>query len=359
MNIFYSLLLFAAAAILVLAGITRINVWLIERSHPPVGEFTTVNETRLHYVDVPSDGASDVPPIVFLHGASGNLNDQRMIYEPLLKDRARLIFVDRPGHGYSHRGPDTNAYPDGQAATIAALLEDLNIERAIMVGHSFGGAITVSFALNHPDKTAGTVFLSPVSHPWPGGINWYYDLTAIPVVGWIFSEVLALPAGLSRIDGGTECVFAPNQPTEDYAKRMGAKLVLRPYHFRNNAIDVANLYDYVVDTSPRYSEIKSPSVIITGNRDTIVLPSVHSKGLERDLEDAKLIWIENLGHKPDHVVSEIAIAAIENIAGLADHDLQALGQKAQRRLAPDAYGPVEKCIDPDGVIAKEFLAQTP
>ncbi|MEO0919513.1 MAG: alpha/beta hydrolase, partial [Pseudomonadota bacterium] len=294
MNLLYGTALFLLAGLLILAGITRVQVWRIERQHPPIGDFKTVNKTRLHYVDIVPTEPVDTPPVVFLHGASGNLNDQRMIYEPLLRNKTRLIFLDRPGHGYSARGPKSNAYPDGQASTIAALLEELNIKSAIIIGHSFGGAITASFALNHPEKTTGTVFLSPVSHPWPGGINWYYDFTAIPLIGWLFSETVALPAGLGRIESGTACVFAPNIPTADYAQTMGAKLVLRPSHFRDNARDVANLYDYVVETSPRYSEIKSPSVIITGDKDTIVLASIHSIGLERDLDKSELIWIENL-----------------------------------------------------------------
>ena len=359
MNLIYGFVLLIVACLLLLAAFTRVQVWLIERQHPPIGSFETVNETKLHFVDIKPATPTSMPPIVFLHGASGNINDQHMIYASLLRDKARLLFIDRPGHGYSSRGPGSNAYPDGQAATIAALLDELGIEKAIVVGHSFGGAITATFALNHPEKTAGTVFLSPVSHPWPGGINWYYDFTAIPFVGRLFSETLALPAGLSRIEGGTACVFAPNRPTSNYAKDMGAKLVLRPAHFRNNAVDVANLYDYIVETSPKYRQIKSPSVIITGDKDTIVLASIHSMGLKRDQENAEMIWIENLGHKSDHVVPEIVIAAIENLAGTADHDLQLMGQAARDRLREDAYGPIENCIDPQGLIAKEILGNQP
>ncbi|MEO1702699.1 MAG: alpha/beta hydrolase [Pseudomonadota bacterium] len=355
MNLVYGFVLLIFACLVVLAAFTRFQVWLIERQHPPIGSFLTANNTKLHYLDIEPEAPTSIPPIVFLHGASGNLNDQHMIFEPLLRRRARLIFIDRPGHGYSSRGPKSNAYPDGQAATIAALLDELGIEKAIIVGHSFGGAITATFALNHPDKTAGTIFLSPVSHPWPGGINWYYDFTAIPVVGRLFSETLALPAGLARIEGGTACVFAPNMPTENYSSRMGAKLVLRPSHFRNNAIDVANLYDYIVETSPRYDKIKTPGIIITGNKDTIVLASIHSIGLRRDLDNAELVWIENLGHKSDHVVPEIVVAAVENLSGKAAHDLQELGRAAHNRLSEDAHGPIEKCIDPEGVIAKEIL----
>ena len=53
-----------------------------------------------------------------------------------------------------------------QAALIAGLMDRLGIGQAIIVGHSFGGSITAAFALDHPDKTLGLVFLSPL--PIPG-----------------------------------------------------------------------------------------------------------------------------------------------------------------------------------------------
>ncbi len=355
LNILTAAVLFLVALLFVLAGITRIGVWQIERRFPPEGQFATVNNTRMHFVHVPLTGEANsdaLPAIVFLHGASGNLHDAMMIWRDKLEGKAPLVFVDRPGHGWSKRGPSSNALPDGQAATIAALLDHLGIDKAIIVGHSFGGAVTVSFALNHPEKTVGTVFMSPVSHPWPGGISWYYDLTALPVIGRIFSETLALPAGYSRIDGGTACVFAPNKPTENYTERSHLPLLFRPLHFRSNAIDVAGLYDHVKRMSSRYPEIATPSVIITGDRDTIVLPSIHSVGLARDLQDAKLLRIHNLGHKPDHVVSDVALAAIEHVAGRTV-DLDALAAAATARLAGDAYGPLERCLD-DGEIRAEF-----
>lgn len=355
MNLLAAIAAALVALTLVLMLATRIGVVVIERRYPPAGQFITVNGTRMHFVRMPAEGGADLPPIVFLHGASGNLHDAMTIYTDKLRGRADLIFIDRPGHGWSARGPAENALPDGQARTLAALLNELGIGKAIIVGHSFGGAIAVSFALNHPDKTAGTLFLSPVSHPWPGGISWYYTLTATPVVGWLFSETLAMPGALMRLERGTACVFAPNRPTPDYAESTHLPLLFRPSHFRTNAIDVANLFDYVSTMSPRYREIETPAVVITGDKDTIVLPSIHSTGLARDLQNAELVRIRNLGHKPDHVVDDLVVAALEKIAG-ADHDLQALAQTEEACLAADAFGPIERCLDPDGVIAKDILA---
>lgn len=332
-----------ATLLAMLALFTRIAVWLIERRHPPEGSFAIVNDTRLHYVFEPAGEKADLPPIVFLHGASGNLVDQMLAFRDRLAGRADLIFVDRPGHGWSTRGPKSNELPDGQAATVAALLDKLGIGKAIVAGHSFGGAIAASFALNHPDKTAGALFLAPVSHPWPGGVDWYYNLTPIPVIGRLFSETLVMPLGLARLERGTRAVFSPNRPMEDFVRRTGVALVLRPWHFRSNATDVARLFDYVTRTAPRYREIRSPAVIVTGDGDTIVLPRVHALGLQRDLQDAELLWVTNLGHKPDYIATDLAVAALEKLSG-KPRDLQALARELEKRIAADRCGPVHRSL---------------
>lgn len=338
-------------AILLLAGLllgfavaTRIGVWHIERSYPPIGEFVTVNDTRMHYVLDRGGPDADMPPIVFLHGASGNLADQRTAFADSLAGRADLLFLDRPGHGWSERGPGTNDLPDGQAATIAALMDRLGIEKAIIIGHSFGGALAASFALYHPEKTIGTVFLAPASHPWPGGVDWYYDLTPMPVIGRLFSETLALPFGLLKIGAGTAGVFTPNRPPDDFVKRTGVALLLRPSQFRANAVDVARLNAYLTRVSPLYPQIATPAIVVTGDCDAIVWPRIHSIGLKRDLQNAELVWIRNLGHKPDYIATGVAIAAMEKIAGLPS-DPQAMARTLERKIAEDRFGPVERCLD--------------
>ncbi|WP_436799509.1 alpha/beta fold hydrolase [Rhizobium oryzicola] len=286
----------------------------------------------MNALHIPAGPAADLPPLVFIHGASGNLRDQEATFLRPLMGRAEMLFVDRPGHGYSERGGPENAFPDGQAAAIAKLMSAYGIEKAIIVAHSFGGAIAASFALFHPDRTLGTVFLSPATHPWPGGIDWHYRLTSTPVIGWLFSHTLVMPAGLTMLDGATQSVFSPNKRRERYVDEGAPALVLRPDTFRYNAEDVANLLDYVTRISPRYTEIKTPAIIITGNQDKIVLANIHSVGLKHDIRNSELIWVKGLGHKPDYVATDLAIAAIEKLAG-HDRDLEGLARLVEARLA--------------------------
>lgn len=328
--------LIAVPFALALAGyaFTAWKARAIEREFPNVGDLIDVGGLRLNSVLVPGGENADLPPIVFIHGASGNLRDQMHAFRAKLEGRATLLFLDRPGHGYSERGSPENAWPDGQAHAIARLMDKRGIGKAIIVGHSFGGAIAASFALEHPEKTAGLLFLAPATHPWPGGVDWYYDLAKTPVIGWLFTRIVALPAGLSRIDSGTRFVFAPNPRPDDYIDATAPALVLRPAAFRNNATDVANLLEYVRRVEPRYTQIRTPTVIVTGDTDGVVYEEIHSRGLARDIAGSELVWIRNLGHKPDYVVTDLAIEALEKIAG-RDRDLQESARRAEARLVKD------------------------
>ncbi|MBW9116283.1 alpha/beta hydrolase [Rhizobium cauense] len=302
-----------------------------EAKHPNIGQLTDIGGYRMNAVHVPRPKSADLPPLVFIHGAAGNLLDQVGAFLHPLEGRAEMLFVDRPGHGYSERGGPENALPSGQADAIAKLMERRGIKRAIIVGHSFGGAIAAAFGVRHPDMTAGLLFLAPATHPWPGGLDWYYHLSAMPIVGWLFNHAVVVPLGLRRVEQATQNIFRPNPRPKDYVTRTGPTLVLRPQTFHYNAVDCLRLLDYVKIHSPQYSSISAPTVIITGDSDAIVWEHLHSQGLARDIPDSELVKIRGLGHKPDYVVTDVAIAALEKISGVP-RDLQAAARQAECRL---------------------------
>ncbi|WP_244481247.1 alpha/beta hydrolase [Rhizobium sp. Leaf371] len=305
-----------------------------ERDNGNRGELIDVGGYRMNSVHVPRPPGADLPPIVFIHGASANLNDPMAAFREKLEGRAEMLFLDRPGFGYSERGGPRNAYPDGQADAVAALMKKRGIGKAIIVAHSFGGAIAATFALNHSDMVAGLIFLSPATHPWPGGIDWYYDVAKTPLLGDLFATLVAPTVGRLLVDKATRGVFAPNHRPDDYIAESKTYLALRPATFRNNAIDIANLLDYVKTVAPRYVEIKAPTVIITGDRDKVVLPDIHSRQLHEAIRGSRLVTIHNLGHKPDYIVTDVAIAAIETVAG-EKPDLEGLARAAEKRIAGD------------------------
>lgn len=289
---------------------------------------------KLNSVLIEPNRKTALPPVVFIHGASASLYDPMFSFRAKLQGRAKLLFVDRPGHGNSDIGGEQNILPDGQADAIAVLMKKRGITNAIIVGHSFGGAIAASFAVRHPDMVSGLVFLSPAVYPWNGGVAWYYEAASTPVAGALFSALIVPPIGLVAIDRATKGVFAPNPVPSDYLERAHALRALRPVAFRHNAREVAALSDWAKAASASYRKITAPTVIITGDTDGVVSPEVHSRHLARDIRGAHLIVVHNLGHKSDFVASDLAIAAIETVAG-RKANMAAVKRDVERRIAND------------------------
>ncbi|TZG34972.1 alpha/beta hydrolase [Agrobacterium sp. B1(2019)] len=277
---------------------------------------------------------ADLPPIVFLHGASASLYDPLFSFADKLRGRARLLFIDRPGHGGSDTGGKDNILPDGQADAVAQLMRKRGIHKAIIVGHSFGGAITAAFALRHPEMVSGLVFLSPAVYPWPGGIAWYYTAASAPVTGPLFSAFVAPPAGFLALDQATRGVFAPNNRPPDYVEATRAWAALRPKAFRHNAQEVAALNGWARSAAPNYSKIKAPTIIITGDTDNVVSPEIHSRQFARDIDRSILIVVKNLGHKSDYVARDLVVEAIEKLAGKRG-DLHTAQKQLEKLIAGD------------------------
>lgn len=313
------LLILAALALIALR-----NGEAAEARYPPNGTFTTVEGVRLHHVEtLPPGGAADAPALVFVHGASGNLRDTRLAFEEALAGRFRLIFVDRPGHGYSERGPADAYRPAVQARLIGGLLDALGVRRAIAVGHSWGGAVVAQLALLRPDLVEGLVFIAPATHPWPGGVDWYYDVAAAPVLGPLFSYTVAPVVAGQVAPRAIGNVFAPEAAPDGYADAIGLDLLMRPATFHANARDVALLKGELAAAVAEYPRIGQPAVVITGDRDTVVYPDIHSAGLARDLPRARLVVLPGAGHMPHHTRKARVVAEIEALAGqVAEKDVE-------------------------------------
>jgi pimeloyl-ACP methyl ester carboxylesterase len=295
-----------------LAAYTAIDLRHIERAHRPGGRFVEVAGGRLHLLEL---GPADAPPVVLLHGASGNLGDMRVALGDRLAARYRVIMVDRPGHGWSDR-PDgaADASPARQAVLIHQALERIGITRAIVVGHSWSGALATAYALAYPAEINGLLLLAPVAYPWPGGVGWYNPIVANSVVGWVFSRTLALPLGKLLLKPGVGMVFAPQLPPPDYAERAGAELILRPRELTANAEDLTGLKAFVTAQALHYGEIETPTIVIAGDEDTTVSPDLHAKHIVRVLPHGRLIMLPGVGHMLHHAAPEVVIAAIDELA---------------------------------------------
>jgi pimeloyl-ACP methyl ester carboxylesterase len=305
------------AAVEILAAgavITFVASRLIERAHPPRGRFVEIDGLRQHVVELGSHAGT---PIVLLHGAGCNLEDMRLALGERLAIHHRVILVDRAGLGWSERKGRRGSSPAYQAAILRDVLDQLAVERAIVVGHSWGGALAASFALDHPKRVAGLVLLAPPLFPLLRSMTWLYALFATPIAGWLYARTLALPLGLPFIGVGLGSAFLPQLPPRGYIKRTAALLLLRPAAFLANARDVADLKGFLALQASRYAMLAAPTVVIAGDCDMVVAPRRHAFVFAATVPAAKLVVLPGIGHMLHHVAAERVIAEIEELMRMA------------------------------------------
>jgi pimeloyl-ACP methyl ester carboxylesterase len=100
----------------------------------------------------------------------------------------------------------------------------------------------------------------------------------------------------------------------DYVRRAAIRLVLRPKTFFANARDLALLRNFIAAQVPSYAGLRAPTVIITGDRDTMVSPKINACALAATLPRAKLVFLKGVGHMPHHAAPEAVTAAIDELA---------------------------------------------
>ncbi|MFK7881945.1 alpha/beta fold hydrolase [Roseobacter sp.] len=291
-----------------------------EAKHPALGQIVTVEATPIH-VRVVGNG----PDLVLIHGASGSLRDYTFDLVDRLKHRYRVIALDRPGLGWSGRlAPDYGGVwnaaaepPAVQARLLQGAVEALGVTRPIVLGHSFGGAVALAWALEQPDETAGLVLLGAASNPWPGDLGALYQINSSVLGGALVVPMITAFAPDKRIEDTVASIFAPQSMPKGYLEHIGPEMSLRRTTLRANAQQVNNLRPHIVEMAQKYPDLTLPVEILHGTEDTIVPLKVHSEPLAVLLPNARLTRLEGVGHMPHHAVPEVIVEAIDRVASRA------------------------------------------
>jgi pimeloyl-ACP methyl ester carboxylesterase len=290
------------------AWFNRASAQKAESATPPAGKFIEVTGVRLHYVD-----RGRGPVVVLLHGNGVMLQDfEASGVLPLAAESHRVLAFDRPGFGYSDRPRSTVWTPAAQAELIAQALKQLGIERAVVVGHSWGTMVALAIALDHPELVSGLVLLS----------GYYYgtarpdvvagSLPAIPIVGDLLAHTVAPLAGLLTGPLGVKASFSPAPVSGKFADFPKA-MALRPSQVRAAAADTALMVPSAISLGKRYAELAVPVIVMAGAGDLIVHVDKHARRLAGDIAKSELRIVPNQGHMLHYAVPEQVVAAIDEV----------------------------------------------
>lgn len=308
-------LLFLLAA-LGIACLVLATLWIAAKAQklvPPVGKFVEIDGNRIHYVDV-----GEGRPIVFLHGLGAQLHHFRHTLFAHFGPAYRLIALDRPGSGYSTRANGATGRLPEQAALVRRFIEKLGLERPLVVGHSLGGAVTLTLAVEHPEAISGIALLAPLTH-LEIRARQGFDLLYIPsrLQRWIMAYTVAIPLSLRYARPTMEFIFAPQVFPADYMVDGGGWLGLRPVHFQATSADVVAVEQDLGRIEQRYGEIVMPAGILFGTADRVIDIRIHGEPIGGKIAGLDFEPIDGVGHMPQFVEPKRVIGFIERIAARA------------------------------------------
>jgi Predicted hydrolases or acyltransferases (alpha/beta hydrolase superfamily) len=251
--------------------------------------FITVANLRVHYWE-----AGEGPTVVMIHGNAGSVEDFDFGALAFLSSTYRVVAIDRPGHGRSDR--PKKATVEVQTELLHETLSSLRINQTVLVGHSWGGALALAYALKYPNEVAALVLLAPAAYPdeYEGGV--LESIAQTPVIGDLSFGVGKTLFGHRMLRRALVKAFYPERVPERYLKLTNSSWLSRK-HLKAYIEDELGLNDSLKVMKNRYAEISVPVVIVTGDRDQIVSPIKNAYELHANMPQSQLIEIKNTGHE--------------------------------------------------------------
>lgn len=281
------------AAVLMLLAAVAVWVWTPDKSR---------SDLEARYLEAPADmvevlglplhvrdrGPRDAPAVILLHGLGSSLQT----WEPWARRLAtehRVILLDLPGAGLSPPDP-TGDYTDSRSLQlIIALMDQLGVARASVVGHSMGGRLAWSLAASHPERVDKLVLVAPDGFASPG-----FEYGRAPDVPAMLGLMeYALPRPLLRMNLAP--AYADPATLTDALTTRYQDLMLAPG--ARGAMLARMRQTVLQDPVPLLGRIQAPTLLVWGQQDAMI-PIANAADYIRAMPQATLVSLPGVGHLP-------------------------------------------------------------
>ena len=276
----------------------------------PDSRFVDVNGVTVHYKEM----GQGEPVFILLHGFGASEFSWREVMEPL-STSGRVIAYDRPAFGLTERPMEgnwtgTNPYSvQGNVELLDGLMDELGVDKAILVGNSAGGDVAAAYAIEHPERVQGLVLVDPAVGKGNRGpfSQWAVSLMASPQIRHIAPLLVRTFAG----EMGNDTIrMAWHDPSRiDPEVYEGYRRPLKADNWDKS------LYEFTIAGNPvnysgRLADLTMPVLVVTGDDDRIV-PTDQSIQLSREIPGADLAVLKDCGHVPQEECPDQFMSSIQ------------------------------------------------
>ena len=250
-------------------------------------------------------------PMLIVVGGHTNCKEP-IFHKGLNPEKFRFITPSRPGYGLTPLA-DQNKTPKGTSDLFVALLDELSIQKTIVVGVSAGGLTALEIAANYPDRVEILILMSALTKEWfvktdkvYKGAKWIFS-PKIERITWFFYRLFfkLFPNVMTKTMFKQLATFRPIQFTKNESQELRQMtLVMRSYKGFDNDLD-QNIDQEIL------KRIESPTLILHSENDNQVDIS-HSQNAKDNIKNSKLVTFNNrwghllwLGTDYDQILKEL------------------------------------------------------
>jgi pimeloyl-ACP methyl ester carboxylesterase len=259
--------------------------------HPDRSRFAEVGGVLVHYQEA---GDANDPAVVLIHGFLASNFVWRDVLLPLSERGFRVVAPDLVGFGFSGKPADGEYTIEAQARALVGLLGELGIERATLVGSSYGAAVAAVCALDWPERVGRLVLVGAVCNDELRRRP-LLRLVALRGLGDLLAPPLLDARYVVRRKLGRRAAGGGDALAEE-RRIAGRHLPLRASDAQRAVLSTVRGWS-ACRVEREAEKISQPTLLVWGEHDADT-PLRHGETLRRLIPDSRLLTIERCGHLP-------------------------------------------------------------
>lgn len=277
---------------------------------------TEVEDVIVHAMERPSRGwkKNSGRAVILIHGAGVDHRDWTFGFIDRVAPSWRVLAFDRPGFGASTRRPGAaSALPATQARLLRKAAESLGVEEAIVVGHSWGGAVAMAWGVGAPEQTLGVASLAGAVAPWSLGRAIENGRRLQSAARTALGEGGMRAAAIEAMEES----FSPAPIPSGYVEHMATELTPMKGPAAATMADVSTINGALALMTPSYPEFGRPVELVYGDSDVILSPIEQGETAAALLPNARLTVLKGAGHMLHHSHPARCMSAVERLIAAA------------------------------------------